>query len=899
MSSSAEKDVERVQKFASYPLIPRPHLDLGRQLGRGAFGSVFQGTWRNGDQSIVVAVKKVFMLEKEADILSKVRHRNIIQFFGVCHTNPDFFIVTEFAENGCLFEYLHERADFELDFSRILSWAIQIAHGVQYLHCEAPVTIIHRDLKSKNVVLGKQLVCKLCDFGTSKDLTHSYTQPTWGGTAAWMSPEIINQHEKITTASDVWSFAVVLWELTSREIPYKGLSEFKIYTIISTLSERLVIPDYCPKELANLLRSCWRAEPEERPTMREVVTELERIGQNEELTEEVATFVKEDQRQWKEEIGRQLRQLDDLRLDLARKSEELDRREWAIRKRENSQRNLLLSTAYSSHVAGWSVDAVCDWIRNLAAVLETPVDAHVVTRLLDVVRKYDISGHRLLEITPHDLDALGIESLEVRAELSRRISDLKVQELGTLQYPSLQLAAQIEERQKKEKGLMPFNVPIVLHLGLYQRKVFDRPGVPFRYKVFVDTDWKQSSFMIDDLPPEITDSSTVIQHVTISIVSKEKKLLLDNVRCVCPPFGYLEWLDAREDQEEVTVVCVVTYTDQVLQPRNTCIRTKIRDCSKAATVEERSVSLRLRPIATGTTITRRNSSFLVAPPPPASPMSPLGIGKTSSLNLLAVAWRNRHSTSRFSSASPEVVPEGARLGFKNQPLLGKSPIWAEIAATLRQSPRPASHAKSSPAISAEGASKEPPVSKQLPARSISDYPKGKKPLRMPKSGRLRKVSFGAAPLRKRSTASTSLAKEATPLKETTNGEARPSFYLDNEEEPTTTGESSEGPSQRNDVTPPESPTTAPLKRCCERYDCRRQKKPTMPVKEVENEKAILAEDGRLLRPKKNRRRGPVKAKESTPPEDDLAAQLAKATVGSRSSRNVYGGNNKWSWKPAL
>uniref|UniRef100_A0A1I8AB35 Pkinase_Tyr domain-containing protein n=1 Tax=Steinernema glaseri TaxID=37863 RepID=A0A1I8AB35_9BILA len=65
MPSSSEKDVEGVQKFASYPLIPRPHIELGQQLGRGAYGSVYKGTWNNGDQSIVVAVKKVFMLEKE------------------------------------------------------------------------------------------------------------------------------------------------------------------------------------------------------------------------------------------------------------------------------------------------------------------------------------------------------------------------------------------------------------------------------------------------------------------------------------------------------------------------------------------------------------------------------------------------------------------------------------------------------------------------------------------------------------------------------------------------------------------------------------------------------------------------------------------------------------------
>ncbi|TKR78103.1 hypothetical protein L596_018964 [Steinernema carpocapsae] len=885
MSSSSEKDVD-VQNFASYPLIPRPDIDIGKQLGRGAYGSVYKGTWKNGDHELVVALKKVFMLEKEADILSKVRHRNIIQFFGVCHTNPDFFIVTEFAENGCLFEYLHEH-DFQLEFDLILTWAIQIANGVQYLHCEAPVTIIHRDLKSKNIVLGKNLVCKLCDFGTSKDLTHSYTQPTWGGTAAWMSPEIINQNDKITTASDVWSYAVVLWELTSREIPYKGLSEFKIYTIISTLSQRLVIPETCPKQLANLLRSCWKGEPDERPNMREVMVELENISQNTELNEEVATFVK-DKNQWKEDIGKQLKELDELKLDLMRKSEELDRRERALRKRENSQRNLLLSTAYNSHAASWSVDSVCEWVRNISFVLETPVDPHVVEKICDIVRKHEICGYRLLEITPHDLDALGIENLEVRAELSKQIMDLKV--TGLDPYPSLQLVKEIEERKKKEKSLNPFDVPIVVHLGLYQRRVHDRPGVPYRTKKYF---W-------------IPFVACVLRSDTWS--------------------GCVHELD-----EEVTVVCVVTYTDQVLQPRNTCIRSKIHDFSKATTIEDRSVTLKLRPIATGTTITRRNSSFLVPPATPASPVSPLSplslvnglnvLSKTPSQNLLAMAWRNRRSSSRMST-SPDLFGDFLKPKFKSQPLLGKSPIWAEIAATLRQPLPPATHVQSSPAVT-NAATKEIPLSKQLPSRSISDYPgKNRKPAKkssIQKQSRVRgntakhSVSFGNAPtFRRHSLATPMTFKKTSPLKEMTNEEAteaRPSFYLDNgrsDEDLTTTGDSSESqPTQRNNVTPPESPTTSPIKRCCERNDCRRnmKQKPCHPKEEndEENEKTILGEDGRLLRPKKNKNKTGRKSKEPSPTDgtEPVVEGLNKLNLRSKGSRDVYGGKYKWSWKPTL
>ena len=132
---------------------------------------------------------------------------------------------------GSLYEHLHNTNEY-LSVERRIKWAKQIARGVVYLHYDAPITVIHRDLKSKNVVIGclgnkNSPQCKICDFGTSKDLTSSWTAPSWGGTAAWMSPEIISQREGITTATDVWSFAVVLWELFSRQVPYNGLTEFK------------------------------------------------------------------------------------------------------------------------------------------------------------------------------------------------------------------------------------------------------------------------------------------------------------------------------------------------------------------------------------------------------------------------------------------------------------------------------------------------------------------------------------------------------------------------------------------------------------------------------------------------------------------------------------------------
>lgn len=338
----------------TYPVIPRNDLELGKQLGSGATGAVFEGLWKYAEGGPKrVAVKKVFILEKEAEILSKIRHRNIIQFFGVAYTQPDFFIVTEFAERGSLFDRIHGSSNDELDFHQILKWAIQIASGVAYLHYDAPEVIIHHDLKSRNIVLTSDNECKLCDFGTSKNLTRSCTGPTWGGTAAWMSPELISQKGKITTASDVWSYAVVLWELVHREIPYEGLSEFRIYTLIAQQGVSLVIIDECPAALADVMRNCWKLKPEERYNMKQVLAVLDAVIENNDFNVQCQLFML-NKKEWKSEIDKQRKELEELKIDYANRLKELDEREDALKMREGSQLTPSPGTALLlEDVFGW------------------------------------------------------------------------------------------------------------------------------------------------------------------------------------------------------------------------------------------------------------------------------------------------------------------------------------------------------------------------------------------------------------------------------------------------------------------------------------------------------------------------------------------------------------------
>ncbi|VDK54297.1 unnamed protein product [Anisakis simplex] len=210
----------------------------------------------------------------QADILARIRHPNIIQFFGVSEGDLGFIIVTELAEGGSLYSYLHNPENPKIDFKQTITWALEIARGVRYLHYEAPVTIIHRDLKSGNIVLSGEGVCKLCDFGLSKILTHSCTPSSFVGTVPWMSPELITQENKISKAIDVWSYAVVLWEIISREVPYSGLGPFRIMELVTQKGSTLAIPASCPASFERLLRKCWRMNPEERCNMHQIIDAL-------------------------------------------------------------------------------------------------------------------------------------------------------------------------------------------------------------------------------------------------------------------------------------------------------------------------------------------------------------------------------------------------------------------------------------------------------------------------------------------------------------------------------------------------------------------------------------------------------------------------------------------------
>ncbi|CAH0716296.1 unnamed protein product, partial [Brenthis ino] len=267
-------------------------------LGSGAQGIVFGGNLKGE----MVAVKKL-RDKSEADIkhLRKLNHENIVRFRGVCTVTPFHCVIMEYCQYGPLFEFLHSGVSFTP--KQIVRWARDIALGMSYLHSHK---IIHRDLKSPNVLIADNLVVKVSDFGTSREWNDVSAIMSFTGTVAWMAPEVI-RHEPCSERVDVWSYGVVLWELLTQEVPYKNLETHAIMWGVGTDTIALPVPSTCPSSIQLLLNQCWNRVPRNRPPFKIIAAHLEMAG--EELCSlDMETF-NTTQALWRQEVHKCMERL--------------------------------------------------------------------------------------------------------------------------------------------------------------------------------------------------------------------------------------------------------------------------------------------------------------------------------------------------------------------------------------------------------------------------------------------------------------------------------------------------------------------------------------------------------------------------------------------------------------
>ncbi|CAA6672843.1 unnamed protein product [Spirodela intermedia] len=264
------------------------------QIGEGGFGKVYRGRLRNGIEVAVKLLSKAsFQGEKEfqaeAQILTRVHHRNLVSFLGYCNEPDSFALVYEFMAHGNLAMHLSDKLNNDLSWSRRLRIAIEVAQGLEYLHIFCKPPIVHRDVKTANILLNLNLEAKLADFGMSKffrDENSVYISTAIVGTPGYLDPEYC-QTSKLTEKSDVYSFGIVLLELITGKPPItRGLEKSSTISWVQSNIQRGDITEIVDKRLGGKYdtNSIWKAlevallctmpNSTQRPSMSAVVTQL-------------------------------------------------------------------------------------------------------------------------------------------------------------------------------------------------------------------------------------------------------------------------------------------------------------------------------------------------------------------------------------------------------------------------------------------------------------------------------------------------------------------------------------------------------------------------------------------------------------------------------------------------
>ncbi|XP_076212148.1 ephrin type-A receptor 2 [Aptenodytes patagonicus] len=278
--------------------IPPSSITRQKVIGAGEFGEVYKGTLKRGKKEVPVAIKtlKVGYTEKqrvdflsEATIMGQFCHHNIIRLEGVVSKYKPFMIITEYMENGALDKFLREK-EGEFGVIQLVGMLRGIAAGMKYL---ANMNYVHRDLAARNILVNSNLVCKVSDFGLSRVLEDDpeATYTTSGGKIPirWTAPEAIS-YRKFTSASDVWSYGIVMWEVMSYgERPYWELSNHEVMKAINE-GFRLPAPLDCPSAIYQLMMQCWQQERGRRPKFADIVSILDKLIRAPESLKALADF---------------------------------------------------------------------------------------------------------------------------------------------------------------------------------------------------------------------------------------------------------------------------------------------------------------------------------------------------------------------------------------------------------------------------------------------------------------------------------------------------------------------------------------------------------------------------------------------------------------------------------
>lgn len=255
------------------PNIDLEDIKLEEKIGQGGFSEIHKGIWLD----LPVAVKIIFdpkitkelkdEFNNEINKLFLVRHPNIISLLGICKNNQKLAIVTELAPNGSLFDFLHKNnLSKEIPNEFKVKIIKQLIRTMLYLHENG---LVHRDLKSQNLLLDENFNLKLCDFGLMKSFEElNVGSGQFAGTPVYMAPEIFTRkayNEKI----DVFAFGTIVWEIYMRKVPYNGCDANEIKNKVIS-GEQLPIGKTIPNVIGEMITKCRSLDSEKRPSFKEL-----------------------------------------------------------------------------------------------------------------------------------------------------------------------------------------------------------------------------------------------------------------------------------------------------------------------------------------------------------------------------------------------------------------------------------------------------------------------------------------------------------------------------------------------------------------------------------------------------------------------------------------------------
>ncbi|XP_047321250.1 serine/threonine-protein kinase STY46-like isoform X2 [Impatiens glandulifera] len=274
-SQSAAEKVLAAQTKVGDREIDKRLLKMGEKIASGSCGDLIRGVYLGQDVAVKIlrsehpndSLEDEF--SQEVAILRKVQHKNVVRFIGACTQPPNHCIITEYMPGGNLYEYLHKNHVI-LKLPQLVKFAIDVCRGMEYLHQN---NIIHRDLKTANLLMDYNRVVKVADFGVARFQNQSGIMTGETGTYRWMAPEVIN-HQPYDQKADVFSFAIVLWELVTSKVPYDSMSPL-LAALGVRQGLRPEIPANTHPMLVQLMTKCWEADSGLRPSFSEIRTELE------------------------------------------------------------------------------------------------------------------------------------------------------------------------------------------------------------------------------------------------------------------------------------------------------------------------------------------------------------------------------------------------------------------------------------------------------------------------------------------------------------------------------------------------------------------------------------------------------------------------------------------------